>query len=45
MDTLTITRTNTGRDTRIFIPSSKSYIHRYLISALMADGESVIEEF
>lgn len=43
MDTLTITRTNTGRDTRIFIPSSKSYIHRYLISALMADGESVIE--
>jgi len=43
MDTLTIKRTGQSKDAMIFTPSSKSYIHRYLISALLAEGESVIE--
>lgn len=43
MDTLTIRRTNKEQKSKIFTPSSKSYIHRYLLSALLAEGESVIE--
>ena len=43
MDTLTIQKTGVSTNSKIFIPSSKSYIHRYLLSALLADGESVIE--
>ncbi len=43
MQTAEIIKTNSGKETRIFTPSSKSYIHRYLLSALFADGESTIE--
>lgn len=43
MDTLTIRKTNKYKNSKIFTPSSKSYIHRYLLSALLAEGESVIE--
>ncbi len=43
MDTLTLTRTDSAKPARIFTPSSKSYIHRYLISSLLTYGESVIE--
>ena len=43
MDTLTIQKTGTSRKAKIVIPSSKSYIHRYLLSALLSDGESVID--
>lgn len=43
MDTLTIKKTNAYSGADIFIPSSKSYIHRYLLSALLAEGTSVIK--
>ena len=43
MYTAEITKTEGGRESKIFIPSSKSYIHRYLLSALFCDGESTIE--
>ncbi len=43
MDTLTISKTGKQNKAVISIPSSKSYIHRYLISALLAEGTSVIE--
>ena len=42
MDTLTIKQTRAYNGASIFIPSSKSYIHRYLLSALLAEGTSVI---
>ena len=38
-----ITKTGTVKENKIFVPSSKSYIHRYLLSALFAEGESTIE--
>ena len=43
MQTAEIIRTDKGKETTIFTPSSKSYIHRYLISALFAEGESTID--
>ena len=43
MYTAEITKTEGGKGSKIFIPSSKSYIHRYLLSALFCDGESTIE--
>ncbi len=43
MDTLTIQKTGTTTAAKIVIPSSKSYIHRYLLSALLSGGESVID--
>jgi len=43
MQTAEITKTTGGKETTIFTPSSKSYIHRYLLSALFAKGESVID--
>ncbi len=43
MQTAHITVTGKGKPTTIFTPSSKSYIHRYLLSALLAEGESVID--
>lgn len=38
-----ITATGIVKESKIFVPSSKSYIHRYLLSALFAEGESTIE--
>lgn len=43
MQTAELTKTGLGKDTVIFTPSSKSYIHRYLLSALFAEGESTID--
>ncbi len=43
MDTLVISSTENSKKTDISIPSSKSYIHRYLISALLSDKRCVIE--
>ncbi len=43
MDTITISKTGKQNNSAISIPSSKSYIHRYLISALMAEGISTID--
>jgi len=43
MKTLTISKTQKSNKSVVSIPSSKSYIHRYLISSLLAEGESVIE--
>ena len=43
MDTLKIKKTILYNGAKISIPSSKSYIHRYLISALLSEGTSVIK--
>lgn len=43
MYTAHIVKASEGKETRIFTPSSKSYIHRYLLSALFAEGESTID--
>lgn len=43
MASLTIKNKNSYEGAEIFIPSSKSYIHRYLLSALFAEGTSVIK--
>lgn len=43
MDSITISRRGQQKKAVVSIPSSKSYIHRYLISALLAEGESVID--
>ncbi len=43
MQTLTIKRKSQNCKGEISIPSSKTYIHRFLLSALLAEGESVIE--
>ncbi len=43
MDKLTITKTGCHKEADISIPSSKSYIHRYLLAALLSEGESTIE--
>lgn len=43
MQTAELTKTGLGKGTVIFTPSSKSYIHRYLLSALFAEGESTID--
>jgi len=43
MQTAEIIKTGKGKKATIFTPSSKSYIHRYLLSALFARGESTIE--
>lgn len=43
MDRLIISSTDSCKKTDISIPSSKSYIHRYLISALLSDESCVIE--
>ncbi len=43
MQTAEIVRTGKVSQCKVSIPSSKSYIHRYLLSALFAHGESVVD--
>lgn len=43
MQSLTVRKTGAKCSAYIEIPSSKSYIHRFLLSALFADGESTLE--